>query len=98
MRPIYTRKSNKRWEIVKDNKRLKLRKGDIIKIPFNSSYPEFAKGQLAVILDRYRIVTPSFHGYFYDYGMIFMYLTGKKKGEIRRLSGGRVHSYMKFLI
>ena len=79
-------KCTKTYEIV-DSDRMGLRKGDIIK--FDTYYchaPKYAKGHMAVILERYRITKQKPIGVFRDYGAVLMMLGGKKKGRIFKKS------------
>lgn len=70
------------YQIV-DNNKLKLRKGDIIRIPNTDSFPKYARGEFAVILERYRYTK---HKYliYHDYGCVVMFVSGERKGHIRR--------------
>ena len=75
------------YKDVKDNKRLQLRAGDIIKIPDHSyaKYGKKIKGEMAVILNRYKkIKTTSLGKQYIDYGAEFMMITGEEKGKIKK--------------
>ena len=72
----------KEYQMVKDSPRLRLRKGDVVQV---SQYcpSEYARGQFGVVIDRYRWVKFKFQTYT-DYGTTIMFLTGKKKGKMKK--------------
>lgn len=72
-----------RYELVEDNVRLSLRKGDLIK--FATGYTVFRKdvrGQFGVILERYKIIKIKERATYVDYYAIVLIITGKSKGEL----------------
>lgn len=70
------------FQIVKDSTRLRLRKGDVVKV--SSACPsKYARNQLGVIINRYRWVKFKYST-FADYGATIMFLTGKKKGCLKK--------------
>ena len=73
----------KEYQVVKDSSRLRLRKGDIVQVSHSSSISKYARGQFGVIIDRYRWV--KFKRQIYaDYGATIMFLTGEKKGCLKK--------------
>ena len=96
---VIKRKITVKYSIV-DNKRLKLRKGDIIRFekdPCHGKIPLYAIGQFAVILERYKIRKEKHFGIFNDYGAVIMMLTGKKKGYISKFSSSKMSSSNKLI-
>lgn len=72
----------KEYQKVKDSSRLRLRKGDVVQVS-QSCPSEYARGQFGVVIDRYRWVKFK-HEIYTDYGATIMFLTGKKKGKMKR--------------
>jgi len=81
---ISTYTYQKECQIVKDNPRLRLRCGDVVQIS-NSCVSKYARGQFGVIVERYRWVKFKYQIYT-DYGATIMFLTGKKKGKLKKFS------------
>ena len=80
----YSYKYNVEYQDVKDNKKLKLRVGDIIRIPDKLYYGKDTRNELAVILNKYRKIKTSGFGTFIDYGSEYIIITGKDKGKIKK--------------
>lgn len=71
------------YQEVKDNPRLKVRRGDIIQIPNTENFPKYARGEFAVVLGRYRYIKHKYIKYI-DYGAEVMFVSGSMKGYVRR--------------
>ena len=83
---------------VKDNNKLRLRAGDIIKLPDHEycKYGKKIRGEMAVVLNRYKkIKTTEFGTVYIDYGAEFMMISGEEKGKIKKRL--LLPSYLKFL-
>ena len=75
-----------------DSDRLRIRKGDIVRIADSYIYRKNVRGEFGVVLDRYRIVKQKVNGTFKDYYAIVLISTGEDKGQLlsvgpHRLSG-----------
>ncbi len=87
----------KKYEII-DNDKLKLRRGDIIRIPKDRyELSRHYREQFAVVLDRFKITKNKPHGTFIDYGVVLMMISGDKKGNIFKAGSMRIPSYFKNL-
>lgn len=66
---------------------LKLGAGDIVRISSKFCYPpKYAKGQFAVIVDRYVLVKNKYRT-FRDHVFVLMMISGPKKGHAFKLPG-----------
>jgi hypothetical protein len=83
------------YQEVKDNPRLLVRKGDIVRIPDTDNYPKYARGEYAVVLSRYRYIKHKYIKYI-DYGAVVMFITGERKGHSRRFYC-KIHNSMKYI-
>lgn len=83
------------YQEVKDNPRLKLRKGDLIRIPNTDNFPKYARGEFAVVLSRYRYIKHKYKNYI-DYGAVVMFVSGQRKGYSRRFYC-KLHDSMKYI-
>lgn len=83
------------YQEVKDNPRLLIRKGDVVRIPNTDNFPKYARGEYAVVLSRYRYIKHKFMK-FIDYGAVVMFITGERKGYSRRFYC-KIHSSMKYI-
>jgi len=80
----------KTYEIV-DSEKMTLRKGDVFQFRTSipNKFPNYAVGEFAVILERYKITKFKNHTYN-DYGSVVMMLTGKKKGHIFKVQSAKI--------
>jgi ribosome-associated protein YbcJ (S4-like RNA binding protein) len=75
---------------VKDSPRLKVRRGDLIRIPDSEIFSKVSRNQFAVVLDRYKYnkkLQGSDKIWFRDYGCEVLFVTGSLKGKVRRFYG-----------
>lgn len=75
---------NFKYEIVEDNPRLGLRKGDIVRFSHSPIFPKEIRGEMGVVLERFKLVKDKGYHTFQDYGAIVMIITGEMKGKIRK--------------
>lgn len=75
---------SKKREILKNEKRCKLKSGDIIQFPcYGNNFPIYSLGEYGIIVHRIRVITTKSFGKFYDYYAQVMMLSGKKSGKER---------------
>lgn len=75
------------YKDVKDSKKLKLRSGDIIKIPEYGYYGKKIRREMAVVLNRYKRIKTTPNNTYVDYGAEFMMISGQEKGKIKKKLG-----------
>jgi hypothetical protein len=73
---------------VKDSPRLKLRRGDLVRIPDSQKFSKVSRNEFAVVLSRYKY-NKYYPGcddkiIFRDYGCEVLFITGPLKGKVRR--------------
>jgi len=74
----------KRWkEKVVNSKKLKVKTGDIIKVPDYGYYPKYAKGEYALVSERFKSMKDVGSFVYQDYYVILTMLSGKHIGRSR---------------
>jgi len=74
----------KRWkEKVLNSKKLKVKTGDIIRVPNNGYYPKYARGEYAFVSERFKSMKDVGYFIYQDYYVILTMLSGKCVGRSR---------------
>ncbi len=68
-----------------DTDRLRIRRGDIIRFASQYKFKKAVRGELGVIIERYRIIKYKLNGTFKDYYAVVLVTTGKLKGQLQHV-------------
>jgi len=78
------------YEIVEPNEKSRLNRGDVLFLDNWYTVRGDYRGQMVVVLDKYRITKFKPHGLFRDYHAVVMILSGEGKGRIRKYPTGKL--------
>lgn len=75
----------KEYQTVKEGPKLRLRRGDVVQVS-GACKSRYARNQIGVVVDRYKWIKYKYQR-FVDYGATIMFLTGDKKGCLKKFYG-----------
>jgi len=83
-------KYQKIYEILEPDGKSRINRGDVVFIDDWYSVNRECRGQMAVVLEKYRITKYKPHGIFRDYHAAVLIISGPKKGKTRKYPTGKL--------